>query len=137
MAKFVVTEPVIVFAGSTVTSSCASVTISVEADDVETTSFGTNGWRTRVGGLKSGTVDFEFHQDMAAGAIDELVWSNLGGTAAVSVRPGGTAVVGASNAEYRFDVLVQQASPIDSAVGDLATISLSFPITGAVTRATA
>jgi len=94
-------------------------------------------WRTRVGGLKSGTVDFEFHQDMAAGAIDELVWSNLGGTAAVKVRPGGTAAVGTSNAEYRFDVLVQQASPIDSAVGDLATISLSFPITGAVTRATA
>jgi hypothetical protein len=137
VAKFVVTEPVIVFAGSTVTQSCASVTISVEADDVETTSFGTNGWRTRVAGLKSGTVDFEFHQDMAAGAIDELVWSNLGGTVAVSVRPGGTAVVGAGNPEYRFDVAVLQATPIDSAVGDLATISLSFPITGAVTRATA
>ena len=137
MAKFVVTEPVIVFAGSTVTSSCASVTINVEADDVETTSFGTNGWRTRVGGLKSGSVDFEFHQDMASGAIDELVWSNLGGTAAVKVRPGGTAAISSSNAEYQFDVLVQQANPIDSAVGDLATISLSFPITGAVTRATA
>jgi len=137
VAKFVVTEPVIVFAGSTVTSSCASVTINVEADDVETTSFGTNGWRTRVGGLKSGSVDFEFHQDMASGAIDELVWSNLGGTAAVKVRPGGTAAISSSNAEYQFDVLVQQANPIDSAVGDLATISLSFPITGAVTRATA
>lgn len=137
MAKFVVTEPVIVFAGSTVTSSCASVTINVEADDVETTSFGTNGWRTRVGGLKSGSVDFEFHQDMASGAIDELIWSNLGGTAAVKVRPGGTAVISSSNAEYQFDVLCQQANPIDSAVGDLATISVSFPITGAVTRATA
>lgn len=137
MAKFVVTEPVIVFAGSTVTSSCASVTINVEADDVETTSFGTNGWRTRVGGLKSGSVDFEFHQDMASGAIDELIWSNLGGTAAVKVRPGGTAAISSSNAEYQFDVLCQQANPIDSAVGDLATISVSFPITGAVTRATA
>jgi len=137
VAKFVVTEPVIVFAGSTVTSSCASVTINVEADDVETTSFGTNGWRTRVGGLKSGSVDFEFHQDMASGAIDELIWSNLGGTAAVKVRPGGTAVISSSNAEYQFDVLCQQANPIDSAVGDLATISVSFPITGAVTRATA
>ncbi len=137
MAKFVVTEPVITFAGSTVTQSCASVTINLEADDVETTSFGANGWRTRIGGLKSGTVDFEFHQDMAAGAIDSLLWSNLGGTAAVTVRPGGTAIVGASNPEYRFDVLVQQTNPIDSAVGDLATISVSFPITGAVTRATA
>lgn len=138
MAKFVVTDPVIVFAGSTVTQSCASVTINVESDDVETTAFGVaGGWRTRVGGLKSGTVDFEFHQDMATGAIDELVWSNLGGTAAVSVRPGGTAAIGPSNPQYNFDVLVQQATPIDSAVGDLATISLSFPITGAVSRATA
>ena len=138
MAKFVVTEPVIVFAGSTVTSSCASVTINVEADDVETTAFGAaGGFRTRIGGLKSGTVDFEFHQDMAAGAIDELVWTNLGGTAAVKVRPGGTAAISSSNAEYQFDVAVLQASPIDSAVGDLATVSLSFPITGEVTRATA
>jgi len=136
VAKFVVTEPVIVFAGSTVTQSCASVTINIEADDVETTSFGSGGWRTRVGGLKSGTVDFEFHQDMASGAIDELVYTNLGGTAAVKVRPGGTAAIGSSNPEYQFDVLVQQANPIDSAVGDLATISLSFPITGEVTRAT-
>jgi len=138
VAKFVVTEPVIVFAGSTVTSSCASVTINVEADDVETTAFGAaGGFRTRIGGLKSGTVDFEFHQDMAAGAIDELVWTNLGGTAAVKVRPGGTAAISSSNAEYQFDVAVLQASPIDSAVGDLATVSLSFPITGEVTRATA
>jgi hypothetical protein len=33
-------------------------------------------------------------------------------------------------------VLVSEYSPIDSAVGDLATFSVSFPITGAVTRGT-
>lgn len=137
MAKFVVTEPVIVFAGSTVTSSCASVTISVEADDVETTAFGGSGWRTRIGGLKSGSVDFEFHQDFAAGSIDSLFWPNLGGTVAVKVRPGGTAAIGTTNPEYQFDVLVAQYNPIDSAVGDLATVSVSLPITGVVTRATA
>jgi hypothetical protein len=137
MAIFVVTNPVITFAGSTVTSACASVSISLEADDVETTSFGTSGWRTRIGGLKSGTVDFEFHQDFAIGAIDGLMFPNLGGTVAVTVRPGGTATVGSANPEYRFDVLVNQYSPIDSAVGDLATVSVSLPITGAVTRAVA
>jgi hypothetical protein len=135
MAKFVVTEPVIVFAGSTVTSSCASVTISVEADDVETTAFGGSGWRTRIGGLKSGSVDFEFHQDFAAGSIDALFWPNLGGTVAVKVRPGGTAAIGSTNPEYQFDVLVAQYNPIDSAVGDLATVSVSLPVTGVVTRA--
>jgi hypothetical protein len=137
MAKFVMKDPVVVVGGSTVTASCASATISLESDDVETSSFGTDGWRTRIGGLKGGSVDFEFHQDFASGGIDSLLWPLLGGTAAVSIRPGGTSVPSATNPEYRFDALISQYNPIDSAVGDLATVSVSFPITGAVTRATA
>ena len=135
MAKFVLTEPVIVFAGSTVTSSAAAVTISLEVDDVETTAFGST-WRTRIGGLKQGTVDFEFHQDFGTGAIDSLFASNFGGTAAVKVR-GGTAGIGPTNPEFQFDVLVNKWNPIDGSVGDLATNKVSFPITGTVTRATA
>jgi hypothetical protein len=134
MAKQILLDPVIVFAGSTVTTSCASVTITVEADDVETTAFGGSGWRTRVGGLKGGTVDFEFHQDFAAGSIDSLIWPLLGGTAAVKVRPGGTAAIGTTNPSYEFDVLVNSYNPVDGAVGDLSTTSVSFPITGVVTR---
>lgn len=137
MAKFVMKDPVVVVGGSTVTASCASATISLEADDVETTSFGTDGWRTRIGGLKGGSVDFEFHQDFASGGIDSLLFPLLGGTAAITIRPGGTAVVSSTNPEYRFDALIAQYNPMDSAVGDLATVSVSFPITGAVTRATA
>lgn len=137
MAKFVLTEPVIVFAGSTVTSSAAAVTISLEVDDVETTAFGSSGgWRTRIGGLKQGTVDFEFHQDFGTGAIDSLFSSNFGGTAAVKVRSG-TAAISATNPEFQFDVLVNKWNPIDGSVGDLATNNVSFPITGVVTRATA
>jgi hypothetical protein len=137
MAKTVLLDPVIIFAGSTVTTSCASVTISVEADDIETTAFGGSGFRTRVGGLKSGTVDFEFHQDYASGSVDSLIFPLLGGTAAVSVRPGGTAIASASNPQYNFDVLVTSYNPVDGAVGDLNTTSVSFPITGVITRATA
>jgi hypothetical protein len=135
MAKQILLDPVIVFAGSTVTTSCASVTITVEADDVETTAFGGSGWRTRVGGLKGGTVDFEFHQDFAIGSIDSLIFPLLGGTAAVKVRPGGTAAIGSANPEFQFDVLVNSYNPVDGAVGDLSTTSVSFPITGVVTRA--
>lgn len=137
MAKFVVTDPVIVLAGGTVSTSVASCTINVEADDIDATAFGGGGWRSRISGLKQGSMDIEFHQDMASGAIDSVVWPLLGGTAAVTVRPGGTAAVGTSNPEYRFTVNVNQWNPIDSAVGDLATVSVSWPITGAVTRATA
>jgi hypothetical protein len=137
MAKFVTQNAQVVIGGSTVTASCTSATISLEADDVETTAFNNAGFRTRIGGLKSGTVDFEFLQDFAASSIDATFFPLLGATATCAIRPGGPAAVSATNPEYQFDVLVSQYNPMDSAVGDLATVSLSFPITGAVTRATA
>jgi len=136
MAKFVVQNPVVEFAGGTVSSSVAQCTIALESDDVETTNFGSSGWRERIGGLKGGSVSFDFHQDLAASSIDSTFWDNLGGTVQVKVRPGGTAAVGSANPEYQFVALVTEYSPIDSAVGDLATFSVTLPITGAVTRAT-
>jgi hypothetical protein len=137
MAKQVMTNPVVVFAGGTISSNVAQVTIAFEADDVEITNFGSLGFRERIGGLKSGTFSMELHQDYALGAMDSTFFTNLGGTVAVAVRPGGTAAAGSANPEYRFNVLVTEYSPVDSAVGDLATFSVSYPITGALTRATA
>lgn len=134
MAKFVVQNPVVEFAGGTVSSSVAQCTIALESDDVETTNFGSAGWRERIGGLKGGSVSFEFHQDLAISGVDSVFWSNLGGTASVKVRPGGTAAIGSANPSYEFVALVTEYSPIDSAVGDLATFSVTLPITGAVDR---
>lgn len=137
MAKIVIQNPVVTLAGGTVSANVAQCTIALEADDVETTNFAGGGWRERIGGLKSGSVSLDFHQDYAASSIDSTVFPLLGGTAAVTVRPGGTSVVGSANPEYRFTALVTEYSPVDSAVGDLATFSVSWPITGEVTRATA
>ena len=136
MAKQVLTSPVVVFAGGTISSNVAQATIAFEADDVETSSFGDAGFRTRIGGLKSGTFSMELHQDYALAGVDSTFFTNLGGTVAVSVRPSGTAAVGTASPEYSFNVLVTEYSPIDSAVGDLATFSVSYPITSAVTRGT-
>lgn len=135
MAKFVITDPVVVFAGSTVTTSAASVTIDVQADDIDVTSFGSTGWRSRVAGLKQGTVSFTFHSDYAANQIDSLVWSNFGSSVAVKVRPTGTAI-SATNPEWQFNALCNAYSTL-GAVGDLATFDLSLPIDGSVARATA
>lgn len=135
MAKFVVKDPVVVFAGGTISANVAQATIALEADDIETTNFGSaGGYRERIGGLKAGTFSMELHQDFAAGSIDSVFFANLGGTAAVSIRPGGTAAAGSANPQYDFTVLITEYSPMDSAVGDLATFSVSLPITGAVVR---
>lgn len=136
MAKFVLTDPVVVFAGSTVTTSVASVTISLEADDLDTTAFGGSGWRSRVTGLKAGTFDMEIHQDHGSGAIDSVIYNAfVAGTAAVTVIPAG-GTVSATSPSFAFTVAVTGYTPVDGAVGDLATASYSFPISGAVTRGT-
>lgn len=136
MAKYVVKDPVVVFAGGTISANVAQATIALEADDIEVTNFGSAsaGWRERIGGLKSGTFSMELHQDFALGSIDQTFFNNLGGTVAVSVRPGGTAAAGSASPQFDFSVLVVEYSPLDSAVGDLATFSVSLPITGAVVR---
>jgi hypothetical protein len=84
MAKFVVQNPVVTLAGGTVSANVAQITLSVESDDVETTSFGSGGFRERIGGLKGGSVSLDLHQDFAAGAIDSIIWPLIGGTAAVT-----------------------------------------------------
>lgn len=142
MAVQIIKNPVIILNGNPVSSAATQCSINVEWDDVETTSFDstTAGWRTRIQGLGSGTFDVEWNQDYAAGGIDATVWAlatATAGTTSVEVRPASTAAAGSSNPKYTFSVVLTGWNPIDSAVGDLATVSTSWPITGAVTRATA
>jgi hypothetical protein len=136
MAKFVVKDPIITINGGTVSANVAQVTIALEADDVETTSFGSGGVRERVGGLRSGTVSLDLHQDFGSAAIDAVIHPLLGNTAAIEVIPTAGTAVSATNPKYAFSALVTEYSPLDSAVGDLATFSVSWPISGAVTRGT-
>jgi hypothetical protein len=136
MAKFVVKDPVVVLNGGTVSANVAQATIALEAADVSTTNFAGNGWEERIGGLKSGTVSLDFHQDFGSGGVDSVIYDLLGGTAALQIRPAGTAAVSATAPLYSMSILVSEYSPIDSAVGDLATFSVSWPITGEVTRGT-
>jgi hypothetical protein len=135
LAKFVATDYKVTINGGTVSSSLASVELPIEIDEQETTAFG-SAWRTRIAGLKSGSITLEFHQDFAAGALDSILWPLLGTNATVVVTPTSGSVT-ASNPSYTGTFLVTQYTPYASTVGDLATVSVSWPLTGALTRATA
>ena len=135
MAKFVATDYKVTINGSNLSTSLASVELPIEIDEQETTAFGSE-WRTRIAGLKSGSITLEFHQDFAAGAIDSVLWPLLGTNATVVVVPT-SGTVTASNPSYTGTFLVTQYTPYASTVGDLATLSVSWPLSGALTRATA
>ena len=135
MAKFVATDYAITINGSKFSSILAAVEMNIESDDVETTAFGSE-WRSRVGGLKSGQVTLEFHQDFGSASVDQSLWPLLNTLATVVVKPtSGTAT--ATNPSYTAVCLVNQYQPFASSVGDLATLSVTWPISGTVTRATA
>ncbi|WP_435111873.1 hypothetical protein [Nocardiopsis synnemataformans] len=110
-----------------------SVTISVEAEELEDTAMG-DDWRSRLGGLKSFSIDVEFNQDFAASAIDQTLWPLLGTTVAFTLKPT-SAAVSETNPEYSGSVLITEYTPLDGAVGDLATTSVSFPGNGTLARA--
>lgn len=135
MAKFVATDYKITINGTNLSTSLASVELPIEIEEQDTTSFGSE-WRTRIAGLKSGSITLEFHQDFGAAAIDSILWPLLGTNGTVSVSPT-SATVSASNPSFTGQFLVTQYSPFASTVGDLATLSVSWPLNGALTRATA
>lgn len=134
MAKFVANQYVITIAGTDFSASLASAELSIEVDDVETTAFGASS-RTRVGGLQTATLTLDFHQDFAASSVDATLQPLLGATAAIVIKPT-SASVGATNPTYSFTCLVTQYTPFASSVGDLATLSVTWPVTGDITRAT-
>ena len=135
MAKFYAQDYKITIGTTNLSSSINSVTLDITADEVETTAFGST-YRTRIGGLKDASVSLDFHQDFGAGAIDALLFPLLGSTVAVKIAPT-SGTVTATNPEYRFTALVTQYQPFAGAVGDLATLSVTWPVTGEVERGTA
>ena len=135
MAKFYAQDYKVTIGTAVLSSSIASVTLDITTDEVETTAFGSS-YRTRIGGLKDASVSLDFHQDFGAGAVDALLFPLMGETVAVKIAPT-SGTVTATNPEYRFNALVTQYQPFAGAVGDLATLSVTWPVSGEVTRGTA
>lgn len=136
MAKFVATDVKTTINGTDFSDHIAAVTFDLSADEIETTAFGTQ-WRQRVGGgLKDASVSIDFHQDFAAGSIDAILYPLFGSIATVVVVPT-SGSVSATNPSYSGTFSVTQYQPVASNVGDLATLSISWPSAGTVSRGTA
>jgi predicted secreted protein len=113
-----------------------SIEIPIEAEDLETTNFGSGGWRARIAGLREAQVAIGLNQDFAVTTVDDRIWGWFGTLVAMKVRPT-QAAVSTSNPSYEGNVLVNDIAPIAGNVGDLAVMSLTWPSSAAFTRVTA
>jgi hypothetical protein len=136
MARIVLTNAKVTINSVNLSDHIASVTLSTSADVVETTGFSSTAARTRVAGLQDNSVTLEFHQDFATSNVEQTIYPLLGTATTVVVTPVDT-TVGATNPSYTFSALVSEWQPLSGAVGELATASVTWPISGAITKAVA
>ena len=134
MAAFMMNNAYLTVNGVALSDHVTSITFSREADQLETTAMGDNN-RTYIGGLQTGTLDLEMNQDLASGEVEATLYTLLGTTTTCVVK-NDAAAASATNPVYTFDVLVTELPSANGAVGERSTVSVSWPITGAVTKAT-
>lgn len=137
MARIVLTNAYITINSVNLSDHIKSVTLTTSDDVVETTAFGSTA-RTRVAGLADNSVAFEFDQDYAASSVEATInaagASLVGTVTAIVVKPNGSTTA-ADNPSYSFNALVSEWTPLNGAVGELATASVTWPISGAITKA--
>lgn len=136
MPKVVATSVVVRIGGVDLSQYVASVNLTTNVNEVTTTSFASGGNTERVGGLKDSSLQISFMQDFAASAVEATIYPLIGSTAAFVVNPSSTAA-SSSAPNYSGQVLVTSWSPVAGAVGELLTADVTWPITGAVSKATA
>ena len=134
MPRLVLTNASVVFGSTDLSSYITSISLNSTFDIVETTAFG-NTAKTRVAGLADNSVTFEFNQDYATSALEQTIYPLLGTAVSVVAKPvaGTTTSV---NPQYAFSALVSEWTPLNGSVGELATASVTWPISGAITKTT-
>jgi hypothetical protein len=135
MARIVLTDAKITVNGVNLSNYCTSVTLNTTTDVVETTAFSSTAAKTRISGLQDNSVSFEWTQDYGTSLVEATIYPLLGTTTTIVVSPTSTSPGTAANPSYTFTALISEWQPLSGGVGELATATTSFPISGAITKA--
>ena len=102
-----------------------AVTLTIGQDSLESTAFGDTGHRF-TGGLQSVEVSVTFFLSYGATEVEAILASCVGtGTTVLTISPSG-ASESASNPEYVIsNLMISSFTPINSTVGELATVEMT------------
>ena len=134
MAVFALINEYVSLNGVAMSDHVRQATLAMEASALDATAMG-DGWVKNVYGLKSGSLQVEFNDDTAVSQVDALLWPLFGTNVTFEVRLD-AGVVSTSNPKYTGTVGISQHN-VGGSLNEVARKSLTFPTSGAVTRATA
>jgi hypothetical protein len=140
MPRIVLTDVAVTINAIDLSQFITSVTLSTSVDVVETTGMSSAAAKTRLPGLKDNSVVLEFNQDFAAAGPEitiNAVGSSLVGTVVPIVIKPTSGAVSATNPSFAFSAVCSEWQNLQGAVGELSTVSATWPITGAITKTVA
>ena len=112
-----------------------SVTINRAADELEITSLGDQGHRY-IKGLEASSITIDFINDSATSKTLQTLQTNWGSNVTVTFKQV-DAVVSATNPLYTMTCLINNTTPVNGAVADLSTQSVTWNVSGTIAVTTA
>ena len=111
-------------------SLVSAVTINRTFDELEVTAMGDSGHKF-VKGLEASSITIDFFNDEATSKTLQTLNTVWGTSTTVTVKQT-TATTSASNPLYTMSCLVNNITPINGAVGDLSTQSVTWNVNGTI-----
>ena len=113
----------------------SSVTINRAFDELEVTALGDGGHKF-VKGLEASSITIDFFNDSATSKTLQTLQTTWGTNTVVTFKQV-DAVVSATNPLYTMTCLVNNTTPVNGAVGDLSTQSVTWNVSGTIAITTA
>jgi len=108
----------------------SSVSIARAFDELEVTAMGDSGHKF-IKGLEASSITIDFFNDEASAKTLQTLNSTWGTNTTVTVKQT-SAAVSATNPMYTMTCLVNNITPINGAVGDLSTQSVTWNVSGTI-----
>jgi hypothetical protein len=108
----------------------SSVTINRTFDELEVTAMGDSGHKF-VKGLEASSITIDFFNDEATSKTLQTLNSTWGTSTTVTVKQT-SATTSATNPLYTMSCLVNNITPINGAVGDISTQSVTWNVNGTI-----
>jgi len=111
-------------------SLVSAVTINRSFDELEVTAMGDSGHKF-VKGLEASSITIDFFNDEATSKTLQTLNAQVGNNVTVTVKQT-SAIVSPTNPLYTMTCLVNNITPINGAVGDLSTQSVTWNVSGTI-----
>ena len=135
MAVYLANTGILTVNAVDLSSLVSNVVINRSFDELETTALGDSGHRF-VKGLEASSISIDFYNDNLSSKTLQTLQTNWGSNVTVTFKQL-DAVVSATNPLYTMTCLINNTTPVNGAVGDLSTQSVTWNVSGTIAVTTA